>query len=147
MITITRRLRSLSFFHKGTELNFDDVKISVNPDKAIGEVFNKDKSHLFEISFEKVEEQLGEAVVIITSSKHITEEFYSPWITSTSGGSVSTLEAWFYSFTSYFSTGHIGDCVPPINVTGHINSKHKLEFEVGQKYKVSLKQMEKSEYD
>jgi hypothetical protein len=144
--TITRMLRSLTFFWKGTELKFDDFTISVPEEDAIGKIYDKNKSHMYEILFTLTSENVGKNTVIITNIKHIIEESYHKWMVNDID-KLSTSESYLYNFTSYFPVGTL-DMVPSINASGYIESKkQKLDLEVGKHYQITLKQKEKEKDD
>ena len=138
---IVRALRSIQFFHEGTELKFDDIRVSVDPKIAIGQTFCPEKSHLFDISFDEIVEELGDSIVVVTLKKQVIEERYSPFIIRESGEKYTT-KHWFYGFTSYFATGTLS-LVPSIHVEGTVESREELGLEVGKTYKVSLRQHER----
>jgi len=123
----------------GCKLKFDDMNVSVNPKLAIGQTFSPDKSHIFDITFDKTEEDKTGNIVVVTAKIQEVAERFSPFIDNE--GETFTRTRWFYSFTSYFAMGSLS-LVPPIHVEGTIESKDDLGLEVGKNYLVSLKQKE-----
>jgi hypothetical protein len=142
---IIRMLRSIKFFHEGTQLKFDDMKVSVPEEDVIGKVYSQDKSKLYKITFTPTEKEIGNNVVVITSVDKSKKDSYHPFVYNKEGklGDIYSRVKWVYGFTSYFATGSIS-VVPSLNASGLIVSKKKLSLIVGKNYIITLKQLEEN---
>jgi len=134
MIEIERKLRSYRFFHESVSMKFEDITIAISPEtaKEMGLGLSAD---LFVIRFEETEED-GDLVARVNDIKCVDHQMFHPFYTSEQGN-LTNRKYWRYSLCSYVAAGSLYT-IPPVHVSGTLESREELGFEIGKKYHISF---------